>query len=141
AVDRVERPELVEDPPQREERRRPRRRVAVLDGHVVAEAAGQADRPDPREVGEAAVDEHRPELGPEGELRDRRDLEPESGDALVWGHRARRTGCAVGGLAGRGGGLESTSTAAASNTAIPTALSPARLRGSRVRMPPSPRSS
>src|SRR6266511_808170 len=41
--------------------------------------------------------------------------------------------------AGRAGGFASTSTAAASRTAIPTMLSPTRLARSRTRTPPSPR--
>src|SRR5205085_11215932 len=118
-----------------------RGRVGVLGGHVPADAAAVPDRPDPGDVREPAVDEHGPELRPKRKLRDLRDLEPERCDAFVDGHRARTIGCAVGGFAGRGGGFESTRTAAARRTAIATVLSPARLRGRRVRMPPSPRSS
>src|SRR5205085_3000497 len=70
AVDRVERAELVEDAPQRVEPRRPRRRVALLDGRVLADAAAGPDRPDPGDVREPAMDEHRPELRPERKLRD-----------------------------------------------------------------------
>src|SRR5207244_9170948 len=102
---------------------------------------GDPDRANPGDVREPAVHEHRPELRPERKLGDLRDLEPERRDAFLDGHRARTIGWAVGGFAGRGGGFESTRTAAASSTAIATVLSPARLRGRRVRIPPSPRAS
>src|SRR5439155_221004 len=130
-----------EVPAKGEQARLARGGVSFSDREVPTDDASEADRPDSGEVREAGGDEHRPEQRSERHGRDLRDLEAELRDALVGVHGTWAAGGrAEAGEAGRGGGFESTSIAATSSTAIATALSPARLRGRRARIRPSPRS-
>src|SRR5262249_23486779 len=77
--------ERIDDPAEHEQRRRPRRLLAVLDGHVAADHAGRADRPDARDVSQPAVDHdrHVHGLGACGKGWDLREHDPELRQARV----------------------------------------------------------